>query len=136
MGQAPRVAVVDDERAVRNGLCNLLQSDGYLTDAFDCAEALLRDETVLNCACAIIIDIRLSGMSGLALFAELKLRPMPPPPVIFISGHGDEQMQRYAESLGAVAFLRKPINVNELLGHLQRVLADAGRGRLIGDKDE
>ncbi|ALB64899.1 response regulator transcription factor [Cronobacter dublinensis] len=118
-----RIAIVDDERSVRNGLCNLLQSDGYLTDAFDSAEAFLSSETALDTACVIIVDIKLKGMNGLTLFEKLKILPTPPPPVIFITGHGDENMQRYAESLGAVAFLRKPINVDVLLGHIQRVLS-------------
>ena len=71
----------------------------------------------------MITDIKLRGMSGLELFEKLRLLAVPPPPVLFISGHADENMQRYALGLGAAAFLRKPINIDILLDHIQRELA-------------
>ena len=98
-----RIAIIDDERSVRSGLSNLLQSEGYATDTFDSAEVFLSH------------PLALSG-------ASLRLLATPPPPILFISGHADENMQRYALSLGAAAFLRKPINIDILLDHIQREL--------------
>ena len=74
-------------------------------------------------AALVIADIKLRGMNGIELFEKLRLLAMPPPPILFISGHADENMQRYALSLGAAAFLRKPINIDILLDHIQRELA-------------
>lgn len=129
MGQSPRIAIiaiVDDERAVRSGLSNLLQSVGYETDTFDSAEAFLRDSVRLASVVLAIVDVKLRGASGFELFDTLIGLPAPPP-VIFISGHGDETVQQQALERGAVAFLRKPIDVDMLLRHIERVLA-AGEG--------
>lgn len=118
-----RIAIIDDERSVRSGLSNLLQSDGYATDTFDSAEVFLSHPTALSNASLVITDIRLRGMNGLALFEKLRLLATPPPPILFISGHADDTLQRYALSLGAVAFLLKPINADVLLEHIQQALA-------------
>jgi len=131
MGQPPRIAIiaiVDDERAVRSGLSNLLQSVGYETDTFDSAEAFLRDSARLASVVLAIVDVKLKGASGFELFTHLLQLPAPPP-VIFISGHGDEVMQQQAIELGAVAFLRKPLDVDMLLEHIERILAAGGEGR-------
>ncbi|WP_275554645.1 response regulator [Mixta sp. Marseille-Q2659] len=119
---SPRIVIVDDERSVRSGLCNLLQSDGYDTDAFETAEAFLQDKSALADAALLILDVKLKGMSGFELFRQVAAQPSPPP-VIFISGHGDENMLWYAINLGAVTFLRKPINVDTLLDYIRRELS-------------
>ncbi|HHT1097440.1 TPA: response regulator transcription factor, partial [Enterobacter hormaechei] len=103
-----RIAIIDDERSVRSGLSNLLQSEGYATDTFDSAEVFLSHPLALSGASLVIADIKLRGMNGIELFEKLRLLAMPPPPILFISGHADENMQRYALSLGAAAFLHKP----------------------------
>lgn len=122
MVSSPRIVIVDDERSVRSGLCNLLQSDGYETEAFDSAEAFLLDKPAQTQAALLILDVKLKGMSGFDLYRQL-VAQAPPPPVIFISGHGDENMLWYAISLGAVTFLRKPINVDTLLDYIRRELS-------------
>ncbi|MBT2051067.1 response regulator transcription factor [Enterobacter asburiae] len=118
-----RIAIIDDERSVRSGLSNLLESEGYAADTFDSAEVFLSHPLALSGAALVITDIKLRGMSGLELFEKLRLLAVPPPPVLFISGHADENMQRYALDLGAAAFLRKPINIDILLDHIQREMA-------------
>lgn len=118
-----RIAIIDDERSVRSGLSNLLQSEGYATEAFDSADVFLSHPTALADAALVIADIRLRGMTGLEMLDKLRLIAPSPPPLIFISGHADENIQRYAVEHGAVVFLRKPINVDVLLAHIQRALA-------------
>lgn len=118
-----RIAIIDDERSVRSGLCNLLESEGYTAESFDSAEVFLSHPLALTGAALVITDIKLRGMSGLELFEKVQLLAAPPPPILFISGHADENMQRYALSMGAAAFLRKPINIDILLDHIQRELA-------------
>lgn len=114
MTLSQRIIIVDDERAVRSGLSNLLHSDGYATRLFESGEALLNDDDALAGAAMLIIDIGLKGMSGFELFTLLKQRP-DLPPVIFISADQEETTLWYAVALGAVTFLRKPIDVDTLL---------------------
>ena len=116
------IAIIDDERSVRSGLSNLLQSEGYATEAFDSAEVFLSHPTALTDVGLVIADIRLRGMNGIEMLEKLHLISSVPPPVIYISGHADDNMQRYAIQLGAVAFLPKPIHVDVLLAHISRAL--------------
>lgn len=113
-----RIVVVDDERSVRNGLSNLIQSEGYATLVFESGEALLVDDSAMADAALFIIDVHLRGMSGFELFTELTRRLINPPGII-ISGNGDEAMLHYAISLGAIAFLRKPIEIDTLFDHIR-----------------
>ena len=66
-----RIAIIDDERSVRSGLSNLLESEGYSTDTFDSAEVFLSHPLALSGAALVITDIKLRGMSGLELFDKL-----------------------------------------------------------------
>ena len=122
MQLSQRIVVVDDERSVRNGLTNLLQSEGYLTQAFESAEALLEDETALAEAALFIIDVQLKGMNGFDLFISLTQR-MTNPAGIIISGNGDDEMSRYAAHLGAIAFLSKPIELDTLFVHIRQAFS-------------
>jgi FixJ family two-component response regulator len=118
MQLSPRIVVVDDEPSVRSGLTNLLQSEGYATQAFASAEDLLADETALRDAALFIIDVELKGMSGFELFKQLAQR-LENPPGIIISGNGDDNMLWYAINLGAITFMRKPIDIDLLFEHIR-----------------
>lgn len=118
MQLSPRIVVVDDEPSVRSGLTNLLQSEGYATQAFASAEDLLADETALRDAALFIIDVELKGMSGFELFKQLVQR-LENPPGIIISGNGDDNMLWYAINLGAITFMRKPIDIDLLFEHIR-----------------
>lgn len=122
MRLSPRIVIIDDERSVRSGLSNLLQSEGYDSDAFDSAEAFLHNESALSDASLLIIDIKLKGMSGLDLYRRVA-QLCAPPPVIFISGHADENLSRYAPEFGGVTLLRKPIKIETLLEQIRRELS-------------
>ena len=122
MRLSPRIVIIDDERSVRSGLSNLLQSEGYDTDAFDSAEAFLLNGSALSDASLLIIDIKLKGMSGLDLYRQVA-QFSAPPPVIFISGHEDENLSRYAPGFAGVTLLRKPIKIETLLEQIRRELS-------------
>lgn len=122
MTQPARIVIIDDERSVRSGLSNLLQSEGYDTCAFESAEAFLNDKNALTDASLLIIDIKLKGLSGLQLYRQLLARAKPPP-VIFISGHEDESLPCSAPDLRAVRLLRKPINIDTLLEQIRSELS-------------
>lgn len=119
MQLSQHIIVVDDEHSVRSGLTNLLQSEGFLTQAFESAESLLCDEAAMANAALFIIDVQLKGMNGFELFINLTRRIQNPPGII-ISGNGDENMLRYAFNLGAIAFLPKPIEIDTLFGHIHQ----------------
>lgn len=119
MQLSQRIVVIDDERSVRSGLTNLLQSEGYLTNAFESAESLLGDEAAIASAALFIIDVQLKGMNGFELFINLTQR-IENPPGIIISGNGDDTMLRYAINLGAIAFFPKPIEIDTLFEHIRQ----------------
>lgn len=120
------VCIVDDDGPVRTALANLLQSAAYATVAFASGEALLASTRLADIDCAVL-DIRLGGMDGFALQQRL-LEKLPGLPVVLISGHGDEAMRQRALKAGAIAFLRKPIDVDALLACIHDALATRGGG--------
>lgn len=115
------VSVVDDERSVRRGLSNLLKSAGYTTICFESAEAFLDFDRVAEVGC-LVLDVKLKGIDGFELQERLVDSGMDVP-IVFVSGHGDKEMQNRAMRAGAIAFLRKPIDVDALLTYIQRALA-------------
>ncbi|WP_410012588.1 response regulator transcription factor [Sodalis sp. C49] len=118
------IAIIDDDRSVRSGLSNLLQSAGYATISFESAEQFLNDEA-RDSIDFVILDVKLKGINGFELISRLG-QSRPGLPVMLISGHGDEDMAQRALNAGAVSFMRKPIDVDMLLEHIQRVLAQRG----------
>lgn len=111
------IVVVVDERSVRSGLTNLLQSEGYLTRDFVSAESLLLDGDAMAEAGLFIIDVQLKGMNGFELFINLNRR-LNNPLGIIMSGDNNENTLRYAINLGAVAFFPKPVDIDKLLEHI------------------
>lgn len=120
----PLVIVVDDDRAVRASLDSLLRSVGLATRQFETAADLLACGLRGDC---LILDVRLPGASGLD-FQEQLARHGTPPPIIFITGHGDIPMTVRAMKAGAVDFLSKPFRDQDLL---DAVTAAIERGRKL-----
>ena len=118
------VAIVDDEASICDSLQMLLRATGYVTRVFSNAEVLLH-EPMPSFAC-VLVDLRLPGMNGLELQAELRRRPLAPP-VIVITAHGDVASARAALLAGAVDFLEKPIDNDELLAAVRAAVAGSNR---------
>ena len=114
------VFVVDDDDAIRESLCGLLRSAGLNVETFSSAKAFLRQEVPAVPAC-LILDVRMPGLSGLDLQNELAdaKRQIP---IIFITGHGSIPMTVRAMKAGAVEFLTKPFNDQELLAAIHEAL--------------
>ena len=112
------VFVVEDEEAVREALSSLLRSAGFRVKVFSSADEFLLALQPDDSGC-LILDVRLPGVSGLALQQEL-LKAEIHIPIIFITGHGDIRMSVQAIKAGAVEFLTKPIDPLNLLSAVQR----------------
>jgi len=121
------VYVVDDDLSVRRGLARLLRSVGLAVETFATVQAFLEAPPCERPAC-LVLDVILPGTSGLDLPAALdKAERLLP--IIFITGHGDVTMGLRAMKGGAVDFLQKPLNQQELLDSIERALVTSGRLR-------
>src|ERR1700729_1580013 len=107
------VAIVDDDDSVRGTLQELLRSAGFSSRAFESAEEFLKSGHQQDTGC-LITDIRMPGMSGLELQAQLNADHCKIP-TIFITAHGDGKMRMQAMRAGAVEFLAKPFDDETLL---------------------
>lgn len=120
------VHIVDDDEAIRDALIWLFQSRGVKTADWPSAAAFLADYRPEMAGC-LLLDVRMEGMSGLQLFDQL-LELHCPLPVIFLTGHGDVPLAVSALKKGALDFLEKPFNDNELVDRVIKALEqDAGR---------
>ena len=110
--QDPIVYVVDDDLRVREALSSLIGAAGLRAAVFSSAAEFLRFEKPDAAAC-LVLDLQLSGTSGLDL--QQQLADGDAPPIIFISGHGDVPSSVRAMKSGATEFLSKPFDDAELL---------------------
>jgi FixJ family two-component response regulator len=109
----PIVFIIDDDLSMRRALTNLFQSVGLEVAAFGSAPELLQNK-LPDVASCLVLDIRLPGLSGLDLQAELA-RVNIHIPIVFITGHGDIPMTVRAMKGGAVDFLTKPFRDQDML---------------------
>lgn len=107
------VVVIDDEADVRAAMKGLLESVGLKVILFGSAGEFL-ESTVPDTTCCMVLDVRMPKMSGLQLQEELA-RADVHIPIVFITGHGDIPMVVRAMKAGAVDFLTKPFNNQDLL---------------------
>jgi|SRR4029077_268662 len=114
------VVVVDDDDSIRSAVQDLLDAVGLPARAFESAEEFLRSGKQQETAC-LIADIRMPGMSGLELQAQLNAEHCRIP-IIFITAHGDEKMRMQALRAGAVEFMAKPFNDEALLESVRAAL--------------
>lgn len=115
-----RICVVDDNESVRNALSNLLRSAGYAAVCFAGGKACLAYDSLAEFDFAVF-DIKLNDMSGFVLHEQLAAIGITMP-VIFVSGNGDSAVELRAMRAGAIAFLRKPIDVDMLLDRIDQAL--------------
>jgi FixJ family two-component response regulator len=135
MNDQPIVVVVDDDEAIRDSLSMLLESVGIQHRLYSNAASFLDDLDRLRHGC-IVLDIRMPGMSGLELQAELNKREVMLP-IIFITGHGDIGMAVKAMRLGALDFIPKPYHEQELLDRIHEALAhDASKRDRVHDHEQ
>jgi len=117
------VYVVDDDEAVRDSLQWMLEGKDYRVRCFDSAESFLSRYDPREVAC-LIIDIRMPGMTGLELQSRL-LDDHSPLPLSFITGHGDVPMAVDTMKKGAMDFIQKPFQEEQLVPLVERMLEQA-----------
>lgn len=120
----PRIAIVDDDAAVRRSLMRLLRSANYRVQAFDSACSLLDSlsERLPQC---LILDLRMPAMSGLELQQRL-LQLNITIPVIVITAYDEPGTRERCFDLGARSYLIKPIAGNDLLEAVQLAVGRNG----------
>jgi len=114
----PTVFLIDDDANVRASIQGLLKSVGLRSESFETAEEFLRSREPDGVSC-LVLDVSLPGVSGLELqrkLADAGVRI----PIIFITGHGDIPMTVKAIKSGAVEFLTKPFDDQDLLSAIQQ----------------
>ena len=134
----PTVFIVDDDASVREGMAWLLRTRRLFSESFDSAEAFLTmvqgegigqgtawqpDPSRLQQSGCILLDVRMPGMSGLALFEQLLTSGLAQAwPVIFLTGHADVPTAVDSVKRGAFDFCEKPFSDNALVDRVEQAL--------------
>src|SRR2546425_4067795 len=117
---APVISVVDDDESLRRSLRNFLRSVGFRVETFASAEEFLASAQRENTGC-LVLDLRMTGMSGLDLLRHLAAAKVRVPAVV-LTAHGDEEIRQRCLGAGAAAFLDKPFRGDALLDTVQTAL--------------
>ncbi len=125
--RTPTAYIVDDDRAVLDSLCWLLEGEGIATSAFASAEDFLNqyDDGWQGC---ILLDVRMPGTSGLDVQDTLAKRGNRLP-IIVITGHADVPVAIRAMKAGAFDFIEKPFSDDVMIDCIRRAMEEAGRDR-------
>jgi two-component system, LuxR family, response regulator DctR len=120
------VFIVDDDASVREALAWLLRSRHLLGEGYESAEefdAMLQGGWTPAQPCCLLLDVRMPGMSGLALFDKLAERELiDVMPVIFLSGHADVPTAVNMVKRGAFDFCEKPFSDNALVDRVEQAI--------------
>ena len=123
------VFIVDDDTGVRDALAWLLRSRRLTSRVFDSAEAfqaVAQEGLPLDQPICLLLDVRMPGMSGLALFDWLISQNLQTGlPVIFLTGHADVPTAVDAVKRGAFDFCEKPFSDNALVDRIEQALAQS-----------
>jgi FixJ family two-component response regulator len=126
MAERPLVAIVDDDKSIRDATSDLLKASGFAPAAFADAESFLGWPGRAGAAC-LIADMHMPGMSGLELYEALVVAGESIPTLI-ITAHPDELTRSRAGKAGVSGYLTKPFGPDEMLECLGDALAKSTRG--------
>jgi len=135
MDSEPTVFVVDDDPIARNSIAALIRSKGIQAETYESAESFLGrfDQSSAGC---LVVDVRMSGMSGLELQEQLADHRIHLP-VIIITGYANVPMAVRAMRGGAVTFLEKPCHEQDLWNAIETALEkDAGQRDMLRQQEE
>lgn len=131
MTTVPIISVIDDDASIRAAINNLLRSFGYVVHVFSSAEAFLQSAQ-LNDSWCVITDVRMPTMSGIELQSRLRSDGNRVP-FVFITAVPDENVRARALDDGAICFLTKPFDEQNLVSCLDRAVQRHGNGNGAGD---
>lgn len=121
MAVKPLVAIVDDDRSIRNATRDLLRAAGFATATFEDAKSFLPSASRALAAC-LVADMRMPGMTGLELYEHL-VASGDGIPTVLITAHPNELTQSRACQAGVTCYLSKPFAPDDLLGCVRAALA-------------
>jgi FixJ family two-component response regulator len=107
------IAVLDDDESLRRALIRALRIGGFSTEEFASGEQFLKSWQVAPPAC-LLLDLEMPGVSGMEILEALKVAKAQFP-VIVITAHDAPQVREQSMRRGAVAYLRKPVDIAVLL---------------------
>ena len=116
----PVIAIVDDDPSVREGLKSLIRSAGWSVETFASAQEFLARPQA-NVPSCLILDLQLPDLSGLDLQKRIAATDLEIP-IVFLTGHGDIPASVQAMKAGAVEFLTKPVDEQDLLRAIQEAI--------------
>lgn len=114
------ICIVEDDGPVREALTRLLRALDHEVFSFTSAEEFEEHRPTDPCAC-LLLDVRLPGISGIALHDRLRLQH-PDVPVVFMTGHGDVPLAVEAMKKGAIDFLIKPVDEAVLISAVEQAI--------------
>ena len=129
-----QVYIVDDEEPVGDSIAMLLRTVGLATRVYRDPRVFLEELRADQPGC-LLLDVRMPQMGGLEVQQELVRRNVTLP-VIFITGHGDVPMAVEAMRAGAMDFIQKPFNDDELIRRVQKALEQDARDRELLQRRE
>jgi FixJ family two-component response regulator len=132
---SPLIHLVDDDEAVRESLALLIGTVGLRVAQWPHPQAFL-DEHDREAIGAVVLDVRMPGVSGLMVLEQLRASGADQP-VIMLTGHGTIEMCRRAFKGGAAEFLEKPVNDDRLLEAVHEAVKShvRSRERLVADRE-
>jgi len=128
----PIVFVVDDDISVRESLESLIRCAGWQPETFLSADEFLAHPRAATASC-LVLDLTLPGLNGLDLQQRIAANRSDMP-IIFISGHGDVPKTVRAMKAGAVEFLTKPFNADEMLSAIRQAI-DRSRSTIAAQNE-
>jgi len=114
LSRTPVISIVDDDESVRTAMQDMVESFGFTADTFGSAEEFLQSGRLRDTAC-LILDIQMPGMSGLELHNRL-IASGHRVPTMFVTAFPDTRVRDRALQAGAVGYLSKPFDRNDLRG--------------------
>ena len=120
MAEAVKIAIVDDDRSMREAIKTLVETVGLRAEGFSSAEEFLSCQRAQDSEC-LILDVRMPGMNGFELQRHLA-KDNCRIPVIFMTAYDSETERARAIEAGAIAFLQKPFSERDLFNALQSAL--------------
>lgn len=123
----PYVAIVDDEEPVRKALRRLLRASGLQAESYAGGREFLEAAAERAPDC-VLLDLHMTGMSGLQVLRELRASA-PCPAVVIITAHDEPETREACLAAGAAAYLRKPLDERLLLNAISAALGAAAQSR-------